>query len=53
MLGQQIVERGAEPCQATAQIERIDLKWQHRVIDRNRRRRRGRSSMRGLDVERF
>ena len=39
VFGQHIVERGAEPGQAAAQIERIDLKRQHRVIDRNSRRR--------------
>ncbi len=39
VLGQDIVERRAEPGQTSAQIERIDLERQHRVIDRNSRRR--------------
>ena len=39
VLGQDIVERGAEAGQTSAQIERIDLERQHRVIDRNSRRR--------------
>ncbi len=37
VLGQDVVERGAEPGQPAAQIERIDLERQHRVVDRNRR----------------
>ena len=39
VLGEDVVERGAEPGQPTAQVERIDLEWQHGVVDRNRRRR--------------
>ena len=39
VLGQDVVERGAEPGQPAAQIERIDLERQHRIVDRNRRRR--------------
>jgi len=31
------VEGGAEPGQPSAQVERIDLERQHRVIDGNRR----------------
>ena len=44
VLGQDIVERGAEPGQAAAQIERVDLERQHRVVDGNRRRRADRAS---------
>jgi hypothetical protein len=36
MLGQDVVERGAEPGQPSAQIQRIDLERQHGIIDRNR-----------------
>ena len=39
VLGQDVVERGAEPGQPAAQIERIDLERQHRIIDGNGRRR--------------
>ena len=39
VLGQDVVERGAEPGQAAAQIERSDLERQYRVVDRNGRRR--------------
>ena len=39
VLGQNVVERRPEPRQPPAQIERADLERQHRVIDRNRRRR--------------
>ena len=41
--GQDVIERGAEPGQAAAQIEGSDLERQHRVVDRNRRRRADRS----------
>jgi hypothetical protein len=34
-----VVERRAEPGQPAAQIERIDLERQDRVVDGNRRRR--------------
>jgi hypothetical protein len=37
VLGQDVVERGAEPGQPAAQIERIDLERQHRIIDGNGR----------------
>ena len=37
VLGQDLVERGAEPRQPAAQVERVDLERQHRVIDGNRR----------------
>ncbi len=36
MLGQDVVERGAEPRETAAQIECVDLERQHRVIDRHR-----------------
>ena len=39
VLGQDVVERGAEPGQPSAQIERVDLERQHGIVDRNRRRR--------------
>ena len=37
VLGQDVVERGAEPGETAAQIERVDLERQHRVVDRNGR----------------
>jgi hypothetical protein len=39
VLGQDVVESGAEPGQAAAQIEGCDLERQYRVVDRNSRRR--------------
>ena len=39
MLVQDVIEGGAEPRQAPAQIERVDFERQHRVVDRNRGRR--------------
>ena len=39
VLGQEIVEPGTETGQAAAQIEFGNLERQHRVVDRNRRRR--------------
>jgi hypothetical protein len=36
VLGQDIVERRADPGQPSAQIERVDLERQHGVVDRNR-----------------
>ena len=35
MPGQDVVQRGPEPGEAAAQIERVDLERQHRVVDRN------------------
>ena len=53
VLGQDVVERGAEPGQAAAQIERIDLERQHRVVDRNGRRRTNGRLGRDFRVGRF
>ena len=50
VLGQDIVERGAEPGQPAAQIERGDLERQHRIVDRNRRRRADRGFGGDFDV---
>ena len=38
VLGENLIERGTEPRQPSAQVERIDFERQHGVIDRNRRR---------------
>jgi len=35
MPGQDLVECGAKPCQAAAQVERSDLERQHRIVYRN------------------
>ena len=44
VLGQDFVERGAEPGQPAAQIEGADLERQRRIVDRNGRRRADRGS---------
>src|SRR5881227_3031937 len=35
VLGEHVVERRTEPGQAAAQIERVDLEWQHRIVNGN------------------
>jgi hypothetical protein len=50
VLVQDLVERGAEPGQPAAQIQRADLEGQHGIVDRNRRRRANRRLGRDFDV---
>ena len=50
VLGEHVVERRTEPGQAAAQIERVDLEWQHRIVNGNRRRRTDRGFQRNFHV---
>ena len=50
VLGENVIERGAEPGETAAQIERSDFEQQHRIIDRNGRRRADRSFTGDFDV---
>ena len=50
VLGQDVVERRAEPGQAAAQIEGGDLERQRRVVDRYGRRRADRGFLGDFDV---